>query len=172
MILISVDLPAPLSPTSATTSPGLRSSEKSWIAVLLAAGYGTRMGPLTRETAKPLLSVAGRPLIDRLMLQVSALREISAIHVVTNHRYFPGFQRWAKTWRDPLKVRGLDLEIHDDGSTDNGDRLGGAGDLGFLLSRIASPDGALVASWLVRRRCVVHCTPHHALAVPKRAQGS
>jgi glucose-1-phosphate thymidylyltransferase len=115
------------------------------IAVLLCAGYGTRMGALTRTTPKQLLPVGGRPLIDPLMEQIARLAEISVIHLVTNHAYVGRFREWAATWRDRLAALDRRLEIHDDGSTENANRLGGVGDLAFVLERVASTDGALVA---------------------------
>jgi len=114
------------------------------IAVLLCAGYGTRMGSLTAETPKPLLPVAGKPILDYLLEQLLGLEELDAVHLVTNRRYLARFCSWAGPWRRRLDRR--ELEIHDDGSTTNADRRGAVGDLALVLERAGLPDAALVAA--------------------------
>ena len=64
-------------------------------AILLCAGYGTRMGALTRSTPKPLLQVADRPVLDYLLDQLQELPDLGAIHVVSNAHYFEAFKDWA-----------------------------------------------------------------------------
>lgn len=116
----------------------------SYVAILLCAGYGTRMGTLTAETPKPLLEVAGRPMLDPLLDQLDGLSELEAIHVVTNRRHAAAFQAWAAGRRSSLRA---ELVLHDDGSTSNEDRLGAIGDLDFVLRRLGTPpDGALIAA--------------------------
>lgn len=108
-------------------------------AILLCAGYGTRMGELTARTPKPLLPVAGRPVLDYLLDQVRGFGGIETIHVVSNARHAEAFRRWAEGADD--------LVIHDDGSTESGDRLGAVGDLGFVVERLETlPGGAFVAA--------------------------
>ncbi len=120
------------------------------IAVLLCAGYGTRMGALTAETPKPLLPVAGKPVLDYLLEQLLELSDLQSVHVVANARYAGRFVAWADRWRRRLRRRGhseLAIEVHDDGTRGNDQRLGAVGDLAFLLARLdAFPDGALVAA--------------------------
>ena len=113
-------------------------------AILLCAGYGTRMGSLTSDTPKPLLPVAGRPMIDYLVDQILELPSLGAIHVVTNHHYQNAFESWAAGWS--LRLPGERLVVHDDGSTGPADRLGAIGDLEFVLKRLSEPSGALVAA--------------------------
>ncbi len=112
-------------------------------AILLCAGYGTRMGALTTETPKPLLPVAGKPVLDYLLELLLELDGLDRVHVVSNSKYFPAFSAWAHGWRDRAD---LELTVHDDGSTGNGNRRGAVGDLDFVLRRIDSPAGALVAA--------------------------
>lgn len=114
------------------------------IAILLCAGYGKRMEPATAETAKALLPVAGRPLLDFTVERVAELAKISALHVVTNHRDHEQFVAWARTARERLRARRLELVLHDDGSTNPEKRRGSVGDLDFVLSRVEPPDAALV----------------------------
>ena len=115
------------------------------IAILLCAGYGTRMGELTRDDPKPLLPVAGKPVLDYLFEQLLGLPWLDAVHVVTNSHYIRPFQEWADGWRGRLPS-GIDLEIHDDGTRNAAKRLGAVGDLAFVLERAGAVDGALVAS--------------------------
>jgi len=95
-------------------------------AVLLAAGYGTRLRPLTDDRPKQLLPLAGRPMLDWVIDRVRELEEVDAIHLVTNSRFAPAFTRWAGP-------RGV--SVLDDETTSNEDRLGAVGDLRLVLER-------------------------------------
>lgn len=113
-------------------------------AILLCAGYGTRMGSLTATHPKPLLEVAGRPVLDYLLDQILELSGLGTVHVVSNRRYLTAFRDWAEGWR--RRIPTLALEVHDDGSQSSEDRLGAIGDLRFVLERDPCPGGALVAA--------------------------
>jgi glucose-1-phosphate thymidylyltransferase len=95
-------------------------------AVIAAAGYATRLRPLTDDFAKPLLPVGGRPMLDWLLDKVREVEEIDGIHVVTNSRYAEAFSEWAAA---------RDVVVHDDGTHSNEDRLGGIGDLRLVIER-------------------------------------
>ena len=56
-------------------------------ALILAAGYATRLYPLTETVAKPLLPVGGRPMLDCLLDRIREVDEVDAVHVVTNHKF-------------------------------------------------------------------------------------
>ena len=86
-------------------------------AIVLAAGYATRLRPLTEQVPKPLLPLAGRPMLDYLCDKLDAVGEIDAIHVVTNGRFAQSFVEWAGAREGRAAVR-----VHDDGTTTNGDR--------------------------------------------------
>ena len=120
------------------------------VAILLCAGYGTRMGELTRHTPKPLLRVADRPVLDYLLDQLVELPDLHGVHVVSNDHYAEEFELWAAGHRDGLAGKGLDLQVHNDGTVDNSDRLGAIGDLGFVLDRLSATsqplDGALICA--------------------------
>jgi glucose-1-phosphate thymidylyltransferase len=105
-------------------------------AIVLAAGYATRLRPLTDSIAKPLLPVAERPLIDWILDRVGDVGEVDTVHVVTNSRYAPDFERWAAE-RDGVRV-------HDDGTTSNDDRRGAIGDIAFTVDQAALNDDLLV----------------------------
>ena len=91
-------------------------------ALILAAGYATRLRPLTDSIPKQLLPVGGRPMVDWIL---DRIEETSAdeVHLVTNARFAEDFARWAED---------KDVQIHNDGTTSNEDRLGAIGDIRFV----------------------------------------
>ncbi len=74
-------------------------------AVLLCAGFATRLYPLTRDFPKPLLPVGGRPLLDYLMDQIARLPGIDEIHIVTNAKYSARFNLWRPTSNNLFELR-------------------------------------------------------------------
>lgn len=115
--------------------------------ILLCAGYGTRMASLTATTPKPLLPVAGRPVLDYLVDLLLPLPGLGQVHVVSNSHYAASFETWADTWNRRLATQRF--AIHDDGSRSADDRLGAIGDLAFVSRRIGSAalaGGALISA--------------------------
>jgi glucose-1-phosphate thymidylyltransferase len=104
-------------------------------ALILAAGYATRLRPLTDTWAKELLPVGGRPIIDWIVESIREVDEIDSVHVVTNGRKAQWFETWAESH---------DVVLHDDGTTSNDDRLGAIGDIAFVLERVGGDDDWLV----------------------------
>lgn len=116
------------------------------VAYLLCAGFGTRMRPLTEDTPKSLLPVAGMPFLDHLMEALRNWTALDAIHVAVNHRDATAFREWAADWQSPLASDDVTLLIHDDGVTTTDEQLGAVGDLRFLLEETGQPaTGALVS---------------------------
>ena len=103
--------------------------------MILAAGYATRLRPLTDTWAKELLPVGGRPIIDSIVASVTEVADVDQVHVVTNARKAPAFACWAE---------GRQVEIHDDGTLSNEDRLGAIGDMRFVIERAGIDDDLLV----------------------------
>ncbi len=116
------------------------------IAVLLCAGYATRLYPLTRDFPKPLLPVAERPVLDYLMDSLTTLGGLRAIHLVTNARFIGHFETWHERWRRRLHLVGIEMKLHNDGSTANANRLGACADLKLVLDRLTIPGDILVAA--------------------------
>ncbi len=104
-------------------------------ALLLAAGYATRLRPLTDEVAKPLLPVGDRPMIDWILERIEASGEIDAVHLVTNAVYAAAFERWAA---------GNGVTVHNDGTSSNDDRLGAIRDTLFALHEGGLGEGGLL----------------------------
>lgn len=113
--------------------------------IILCAGFATRMHPLTENFPKPLLEVAGKPVLDYLMEQFSRIPEIHAIHIVSNDKFFDHFKRWnAENKKNGLYGR-VAVEIHNDGASDNNTRRGAVGDLLLALQKIGTPERVLVS---------------------------
>ncbi len=104
-------------------------------AVILAAGYATRLRPLTDDLPKHLLPVGGRPMLDWVLDRVGEVDEVDALHLVTNSRFAPAFARWAESHS---------VTVHDDGTASNDDRLGAVGDLRLVIERAHLDDELLV----------------------------
>jgi glucose-1-phosphate thymidylyltransferase len=99
-------------------------------ALVLAAGYATRLRPLTDDAAKSLLPVGGRPMLSWILDKLEEVEALDAVHVVTNSRYSHDFDRWAAD-----AERRLPIVVHDDGTTSNEDRLGAIGDVRLSVER-------------------------------------
>jgi glucose-1-phosphate thymidylyltransferase len=97
-------------------------------AIVLAAGYATRLRPLTDAIPKMLLPLAGRPMLDYLVDRVEAVDEVDEIHVVTNARFARDLGAWASQ-RSGLRA----VTVWNDGTMTNEDRLGAIGDLRFVI---------------------------------------
>lgn len=102
-------------------------------ALILAAGYATRLYPLTLKMAKPLLSVGGKPIIEWLAEHLIELKDLQTIFIVTNDKFAKDFQAWADDYqsRHP-KTR---FKIVNDGSTNDDNKLGAIGDINLVLTR-------------------------------------
>ena len=114
-------------------------------ALILAAGYATRLYPLTLTKAKPLLEVAGKPMIDWVLDNLTPVSNLKRVYVVTNHKFVKDFQAWAQAYRKKRPT--FAIEIIDDGSTDVSDKLGAIGDITLVVNRheLAKDDLIVVA---------------------------
>jgi glucose-1-phosphate thymidylyltransferase len=100
-------------------------------ALILAAGYATRLYPLTLNQPKPLIPVAGKPMIERVVDCLLPIPDLKTLYVVTNHKFAPQFADWADQYRKLNKA--ARFEIIDDGSTSDADKLGAIGDIYFAV---------------------------------------
>jgi glucose-1-phosphate thymidylyltransferase len=101
--------------------------------LILAAGYATRLYPLTLTKAKPLLTVAGKPMLEWVIDNLAPIDGIEKVYVVTNSKFAADFQAWADDYntRHPK----LPFEIINDGSTGDSDKLGAIGDIDLCIRK-------------------------------------
>jgi glucose-1-phosphate thymidylyltransferase len=109
--------------------------------VVLAAGFGTRLYPLTERASKPLLEAGGEPLLTRLVRQLTATGAVHAVTVVTNHKFHADYVAWRAALRAPVPVA-----LVDDGAGRDADARGALADLRLALAAATDPgDGWIVA---------------------------
>ena len=97
-------------------------------AIILAAGYATRLYPLTENKPKCLLTVGGRTILDSLVAKIDATKACDEILIVTNAKFYTLLDDWKKKASYKLPIR-----VINDGTTSNETRLGAIGDLGLAL---------------------------------------
>ena len=101
--------------------------------LILAAGYATRLYPLTLNKAKPLLDVAGKPMLAWVVDNLRGVAGIETIYIVTNAKFAADFETWAKNYQ--RKNPKLRFKVVNDGSTDDNNKLGAIGDINLVLTR-------------------------------------
>ena len=99
-------------------------------ALILAAGYATRLYPLTKHFPKPLLKVGKKPLINYILDKLDGLQGIDEIIVVTNSRFIDKFRQWKR--RQNTRCR---ITLVDDLTSTNETRLGAIGDMAFVIRK-------------------------------------
>lgn len=112
--------------------------------IILAAGYATRLYPLTLNQPKPLLPVAGKPMIEYVLDNLAPIGGIDRIYVVTNAKFAGHFQKWADDYR-ATKAK-LNFTVVNDGSTDDTNKLGAIGDMHFVLKTQNVDDDIIVVA--------------------------
>lgn len=112
--------------------------------IILAAGYATRLYPLTLDKPKPLLEVAGQPMIEHVLASLGSVPEIDRIYVVTNAKFDGHFERWAEGYGSRADV--APIRVINDGSTDDSNKLGAIGDLHLVLKRENVNDDVIVVA--------------------------
>ncbi len=110
-------------------------------ALLLGAGYGTRLYPLTRDRPKPLLPVGGKPILERILDCVFPIADIDGIYIVSNTKFTDRYREWQSRY---LPKRKVPIQVIDDGTTSNDNRLGAIGDIQFVIDQARVKDDLLV----------------------------
>ena len=105
--------------------------------IILAAGYATRLYPLTENFPKPLLKVRDKTILDHIIDDIDPLGLIDEYIVVSNHKYADVFAQWAESHKCKITVL-------DDGTTSNETRLGAVRDIKFALEKRKIEDDVLV----------------------------
>jgi len=110
--------------------------------IILAAGYATRLEPLTLKTSKSLLPVGNRLIIDRILEKISAVSGIaSIIYIITNAKFFENFKDWLKSSKYQKSV-----SLINDGTTSNETRLGAIKDMAMVIRDKKIDDDLLVVA--------------------------
>ncbi|MBA3544619.1 MAG: nucleotidyltransferase family protein [Chthoniobacterales bacterium] len=110
--------------------------------LILAAGYATRLYPLTENKAKPLLEVAGKPMIEWVLDNLAPIPDLGTVYVVTNDKFAKDFQAWADAY---AQAHGkLRFKIVNDGSRSDADKLGAIGDIRLVIDREELRDKPLI----------------------------
>jgi len=105
--------------------------------LILAAGYATRLYPLTENFPKPLLTVGEKTILDWLVDDIAASGEVDEYVVISNHKYAHHFDAWAKNKQQKITVV-------DDGTDSNETRLGAVKDIQFAIDKLTLDDDMLV----------------------------
>ena len=109
--------------------------------IVIAAGYATRLGELTKDFPKPLLKIGDNTILGRLLDDIDPIAAINEHIIITNHRFAPIFEKWAKEQHYTKPVT-----ILDDGTSSNETRLGAVGDLLFAIEHMALKEDILVVA--------------------------
>lgn len=105
--------------------------------LILAAGYATRLYPLTENFPKPLLKVGEKTILDWLVDDIDTAGVIDEYVVISNHKYAHHFDKWAKEKK-------MKITVVDDGTVSNETRLGAVKDIQFAIEKLQLDDDMLV----------------------------
>lgn len=107
--------------------------------IVIAAGYATRLYPLTENFPKPLLQIGESSILGRLIADIDGIEEINEHIIVSNHKFVRHFEEWAKTVNTRCPIR-----IIDDGTETNETRLGAVKDLLLAINECNVDEDILV----------------------------
>ncbi len=105
--------------------------------LILAAGYATRLYPLTENFPKPLLTVGEKTILDWLIDDIDTLGKVDEYVVISNHKFAHHFDEWAMT-------KAQKITVIDDGTSSNETRLGAVKDIQFAIDKLELDDDMLV----------------------------
>lgn len=109
--------------------------------IVIAAGYATRLGELTKNFPKPLLQIGKSTILGRMLDDIDTIDDITEHIIITNHKFAPIFEKWAaeQTYSKPIT-------IIDDGTETNETRLGAVCDLLYAMDQLNIDDDMLVVA--------------------------
>jgi glucose-1-phosphate thymidylyltransferase len=109
--------------------------------IVIAAGYATRLGELTKNFPKPLLKIGESTILGRMLDDIDRIPEIDEHIIVTNHKFAPIFEQWAEEQHYTKRIT-----IVDDGTETNETRLGAVCDLLYAMEQLKIDDSMLVVA--------------------------
>lgn len=109
--------------------------------IVIAAGYATRLYPLTENFPKPLLKIGESSILGRMLADIDNIADIDEHIVVSNHKFAQQFTDWAKLQKTKHPIR-----IIDDGTSTNETRLGAVRDLLLAIEKCQINDDILVVA--------------------------
>jgi glucose-1-phosphate thymidylyltransferase len=107
--------------------------------ILLAAGYATRLYPLTKDKPKSLLKIADKTILQHILEKIEVVDEIDDIYIVTNEPFYKSFTHWVNTYPSVKKITTIN-----DHTTNNENRLGAIADLQLVIEKEQIEDDILV----------------------------
>ncbi len=108
-------------------------------AIILAAGYATRLYPLTLEKPKSLLKIGRKNMIEHIISRVEQLADVDEIYIVSNQKFYDDFLNWSHSYRSKKPIK-----IINDMTSSNQDRLGAVGDIRYAIEKETIDDDVLV----------------------------
>ncbi len=107
--------------------------------IILAAGYGTRLYPLTKDKPKALIPVAGKPILEHILFRIEEINGVKKIVIVSNNVFYQNFVEWKKSYKANVEIK-----ILNDGTSTNETRLGAIGDINFAITKENLDDDLMV----------------------------
>ena len=114
--------------------------------VLLAAGYATRLYPLTENMPKALLKLGDKTILEMVTDKIDEVSDVENIYIVTNEKFYKQFEKWCESYKGPKKVK-----VINDHTTSNDSRLGAIGDLKYFTRADSTEE--TVVNHLMRHLC-------------------
>lgn len=99
-------------------------------ALILAAGYGTRLYPLTESMPKPLLDVKGKPMVEYVLKKIESISDIEDIYMVVNHKFYRKFEEWKGAYQSERPIK-----LINNGTTDDSNKLGAIKDIELVIKK-------------------------------------
>ena len=112
--------------------------------LILAAGYATRLHPLTENFPKPLLKVGDKTILDWLIDDIDSAGEVDEFVVISNHKFATIFEAWASSVIPSEAKESKKITVLDDGTSSNETRLGAVRDIQFAIDTLGLDDDLLV----------------------------
>ena len=115
--------------------------------IVIAAGYATRLGELTKNFPKPLLQIGSSTILGRMLDDIDRIPEIDEHIIITNHKFAHMFEEWvAERCHSERSEESKPVTIVDDGTETNETRLGAVCDLLFAMEKLGIDDDLLVVA--------------------------